>query len=75
MPVTYRVITRDGVSIGEGDSIEAVVDIVTKGVPGRFQIQKESFDSTTGELQVLKWGGISKSRSGRITLDPPPWLD
>jgi hypothetical protein len=75
MPDAFRVISRDGVPIGEADSIDGIVEIVKKASPGRYRIQKEAIDPATGNLRSWDWGAIGKSRKGRITLDLPPWMD
>ncbi len=75
MPIGYRVISLDGASVGDSDSIDGVVEIVKSAVPGRYRIQKDSVDPDTGEPRSWDWGAITKSRKGRITLDLPPWMD
>ena len=75
MPTSYRVISRNGRSIGDADSIDQVVEIVKNAAPGRYRIQRISLDPNSGDLRSWDWGAISKSRKGRITLDLPPWMD
>ncbi len=75
MPSAYRVISRDGDSIGDADSIDGVVELVKNAAPGRYRIQRISLDPASGDLRSWDWGAISKSRKGRITLNVPPWMD
>ncbi len=75
MPTIYRVTSGDGASVGDADSIDDVVAVVSDAAPGHYLIQIVSLDTATGDLRSWEWGGISKSVDGQITLDPPPWFD
>jgi hypothetical protein len=75
MPAAFRVVSRDGSTIGEADTIDGVVEIVKNARPGRYRILGGPIDPSTGDHQSLEWGAITKSRKGRITLDLPPWAD
>jgi hypothetical protein len=75
LPTTFRVTSRDGASIGEAASIDGIIGIVKKAPLGRYGIPKKPLDFATGDLRSWDWGALTKSRSGRITLDLPPWVD
>jgi hypothetical protein len=75
MATVYRVVSRDGDTIGDADSIDGVVEIVKDAAPDRYRIQRLSLDPSTGDLRSWDWGAITKSRKGLITLDLPPWTD
>ncbi len=75
MPTAYKVVSPDGVPLGDAESIDGVVEVVKRAAPGRYVIQRVSVDPATGDPQFWDWGAITKSRKGKITLDLPPWMD
>ena len=75
MATLFRVTARAGASIGETDTIEGLVELTKGARPGRYEIERISFDPTTGDLRSWRFGSIRKTRSGVIELDLPPWLD
>jgi hypothetical protein len=75
MPTAYKVVSPDGVSLGDADFIDGVVEVVKGAAPGRYVIQRVSLDPDTGDQRSWDWGAITKSRKGKITLDLPSWMD
>ncbi len=75
MAAFYRVFAPDGSPVGDADSIDEVVEIARKAMPGRYRIDCISSDLATGMAAARTWGAVIKSRKGRITLDAPPWID
>lgn len=75
MPTLYRVIAPDGGSIGEGDSIEDVVEIVKRAATGRYRIDLVQPEPDPGVCSVRTWGEVIKTPRGRIKLSAPPWAD
>ncbi len=75
MPAIYHVISRDGFSLGEADSIDGIVELVKAAGPGCYRIERLSLEPATGDLRSWEWGAITKSREGLIALDLPPWID
>jgi hypothetical protein len=75
MATRDRVISRSRKSIGEADSIDAVVEIAKQARSGRDRIDRVSLDPSTGDLRAWRWGAVTKFPDGRIELDVPRWVD
>ena len=74
MPTLYRVIAPDGASLGEGNSIDEIVEIVKQAQPGaRRRPDPDRSDAATGSTRT--WGEVIKTMRGRIKLNAPPWAD
>ena len=74
MPTLYRVITPYGASLGEGNSIDEIVEIVKQAQPGLSRRpdpdrvrRRHRLNRTLGE--------VIKTMGGRIKLDARPWAD
>ena len=75
MPTLYRVVAPDGNLIGEGASIDEVVEIVKQAQPGRYRIDlvQSGLGPAVGSSRI--WGEVIKTVRGRIKLNAPPWAD
>ena len=75
MPTLYRVVAPDGSLLGEGTSIDEVVEIVQKASPGRYRVDlvKSGADPSADSSRV--WGEAIKTVRGRVKLSAPPWAD
>ena len=72
MSTNYRLISPDGSSAGEADSLQRLVEIAKAAPQGRYQIEKLSLDPATGELRSSGRGTIIKDGNGSVKLAPPP---
>ncbi len=75
MPTHYRVIGPDDGLVGEGNSIDEVVEIVKQSAPGRYRIDLIQTGVGTDADSSRTWGEVIKTVRGRIKLSGPPWLD
>ena len=75
MPAIYRILSGTGNPIGEMHSIHGIIELLKGVQSGRYRIEVFSLDRITRDLRYWDWGGDTKSREGRITLDRLPWLD
>jgi hypothetical protein len=75
LPVLYRVLGPDGNFIGEGSSIDEVVEIVQKSLPGRYRVELISSGADPAADFSRVWGEVIKPVRGRIKLSTPPWAD
>jgi hypothetical protein len=75
MPTLYRVVAPDGNLLGEGTSIDDVVEIAKKAQPGRYRVDlvNSEADPALGSSRI--WGEVIKTVRGRIKLSAPPWAD
>ncbi len=75
MPTLYRVVAPDGNLIGEGTSIDEVVEIVKPAPPGRYRVElvQSGPGPAVGSSRI--WGEVIKTVRGRIKLSAPPWAD
>ena len=74
MPTLYRVVAPDGSLIGEGASIDEVVEIVKQAPPGRYRVDLVQ-SGRSGRWVFAIWGEVIKTVRGRIKLNAPPWAD
>jgi hypothetical protein len=75
VPTLYRVIAPDGNSIGEGRSIDEVVEIVKLAKRGRYRIDLVQTEAESGVASSRTWGAVIKTKRGQVKLDAPPWVD
>lgn len=75
MPTLYRIIAPDGSSIGEGSSIDEVVEIVKNAKPGRYRIDLVNLGAGSDAGSSRTWGDVIKTARGRVKLNAPPWVD
>jgi hypothetical protein len=75
MPTLYRVVAPDGSLLGEGTSIDDVVEIVKKAQPGRYRVDLVNSDADSALDSSRIWGEVIKTVRGRIKLSAPPWAD
>jgi hypothetical protein len=75
MPTLYRVVASDGNSIGEGASIDDVVELVKQTQPGRYRIDLVQSGAGTAAGSSRVWGEVIKTVRGQIKLSAPPWAD
>jgi hypothetical protein len=75
VPTLYRIIAPDGNSIGDGRSIDEVVEIVNLARPGRYRIDLVQTEAESGVASSRTWGEVIKTKRGRVKLDAPPWVD
>jgi hypothetical protein len=75
VPTVYRVISPDGSSLGEGNSIDEIVQIVKQAQPGRYRVDLGESGSEPNEGSSRTWGEVIKTMRGRIKLNTPPWVD
>ena len=75
MPTLYRIIAPDGNSIGEGRSIDDVVEIVKDAKPGRYRIDLVQTGVGSDVDSLRTWGEVIKTARGRVKLHAPPWAD
>jgi hypothetical protein len=75
VPTLYRVVAPDGSLIGEGASIDEVVELVKQAQPGRYRIDlvQSGLGAAVGSSRI--WGEVIKTVRGRIKLNAPPWAD
>ena len=75
MPTVYRVVSSDGNSLGEGASIDEIVELVKQAQPGRYRVDlvQPGPGPAVGSTRV--WGEVIKTPRGRIKLSAPPWVD
>lgn len=58
------VLPRDGASIVEADTLDGVIELAKNAPPGRYRIDKVSWDPATGNLRSWNLGVIIKDRKG-----------
>jgi hypothetical protein len=75
MPTLYRVVAPDGNLLGEGISIDEVVEIVKKAAPGRYRVDLVKSGVDPAPESSRFWGEVIKTVRGRIKLNAPPWAD
>ena len=75
MPTIYRVIAPDGGLLGEGSSIDEIVEIVKQAQPGRYRVDLVQAGPGPAAGSSRTWGEVIKTMRGRIKLSAPPWLD
>jgi hypothetical protein len=75
VPTLYRVISPDGSSLGEGNSIDEIVQFVKQAPPGRYRVDLVQTGSQPNEGSSRTWGEVIKTMRGRIKLNAPPWVD
>jgi hypothetical protein len=75
VPTLYRVMAPDGRSLGEGSSIDEIVEIVKKAPPGRYRVDLIHTATGPADGSSRTWGEVIKTMRGRIKLNAPPWVD
>jgi hypothetical protein len=75
MPTRYQVISPDGSLVGEGASIDEVVELVRLAQPGRYRVEIVRSDADPALNSSRTWGEVIKTVRGRIKLNAPPWAD
>jgi hypothetical protein len=75
MPTRYHVISPDGTLIGEGTSIDEVVEVVRQAQPGRYRVDIVKSEPDAAGSSSRVWGEVIKTARGRIKLSAPPWAD
>ena len=75
MPTLYRVIAPDGSSLGEGNSIDEIIEIVKQGPAGRYRVDLVQSVPGHADGPSRTWGEVIKTVRGRIKLNAPPWVD
>jgi hypothetical protein len=75
VPTLYRVIAPDGSSLGEGNSIDDIIEIVQQGAPGRYRVDLVQSGAGHADSSSRTWGEVIKTVRGRIKLNAPPWVD
>jgi hypothetical protein len=75
VPTLYRVIAPDGTSLGEGNSIDEIVEIVKQAQPGRYRVDLIPIGSDAATGSTRTWGEVIRTMRGRIKLNAPPWAD
>ena len=75
MPTQYQVISPDGTLVGEGTSIDEVVEVVRRAQPGRYRVDIVKSETDPAQSSSRVWGEVIKTVRGRIKLSAPPWAD
>jgi hypothetical protein len=65
----------DGCSLGEGNSIDEIVEIVKHEPPGRYRVDLVQAGPGPTDGSSRTWGEVIKTMRGRIKLSAPPWVD
>jgi hypothetical protein len=61
--------------LGEGDSIDEIVQIVKQSAPGRYRVDLVRSGPGLAAGSSRTWGEVIKTKRGRIKLNAPPWVD
>ena len=75
MPTLYRVVAADDSILGEGSSIDEIVQLVKQLQPGRYRVDLVQPGSGGTDGTSRTWGEVIKTLRGRIKLNAPPWAD
>ena len=75
MPAVYRVVAPDGNLLGEGTSIDDVVEIARNLPPGRYRVDLVKSGPEQASDSTRVWGEVIKTVRGRVKLSAPPWAD
>jgi hypothetical protein len=75
VPTLYRVIAPDGSILGEGNSIDEIVQLVKQTQPGRYRVDLVQPGPGPTDESSRTWGEVIKTMRGRIKLNAPPWVD
>jgi hypothetical protein len=75
VPTLYHIFAADGSLIGQGSSIEEVVEIVKLAAAGRYRIELIQVGDGSAAPSSRTWGEMIRTTRGRVKLDVPPWVD
>ena len=75
MPTLYRVIAPDGSPLGEGGSIDEIVEIVKQVAAGRYRVDLVQTATDRADASSRTWGEVIKTVRGRVKINAPPWVD
>ena len=75
MPTLYHIFAPDGALIGQGSSIDEVVEIVKQSKTGRYRVELVQTGDGSSAPSSRTWGEVIKTARGKVKLDVPPWVD
>jgi hypothetical protein len=71
----YRVVAPDGSTLGEGNSIDEIIQFVKQSPSGRYRVDLVQSGPGNDDETSRTWGEVIKTIRGRIKLNAPPWAD